>query len=492
MTMSEAGEGVRYEIAAIEIKEEALEEYCSVDSSNECVTKIEDLGDRCDTSDHTEMEEMELKDDTGNMRPFNVKHPHSVCPYVADELEGFSCRVSCRGQQALDKHLLEKHCTGFVIEEGVLLLGSLPVLSITVLPGTLWTGERSVTFHHCPECHQSFHCLNNHNNNMFRKRAKTDNREAKEESREVAETLFCCIKCEQTFQHKEALKVHQLTHTETTPYSCKDCGNTFTEIDSLKLHSRCHAEETPEQGGGSDRGLQPLHAEKLSSQLDAVKHSYPCSECGMAFYLPRSLHDHEKTHHGSTMYICTECGKSFRQSRNLQRHQRVHTGETPYHCKDCDKSFSQVGSLKLHQRSHTGETPYQCTFCEKSFSQLENLKRHLRTHTGETPYACKECGKSFSQLGNLKAHLRIHTGETPFSCSVCGKGFKNKGNLKAHCRIHTGETPFQCKDCGKNFGWLAALKTHQRTHTGERPYHCERCGESFAYSYKLRTHGCQG
>ncbi|XP_035256186.1 zinc finger protein 436-like isoform X1 [Anguilla anguilla] len=495
ITMANAGEVVRDEIDTIEIKEETVEDI-SVEILEECILEEEDISGKCSELDHTRLECLVPKDNSENTWPIDVIQNHPVCPTDRDNLRNLSCRRYCRGQQALDKHLLEKHWSSFVKEEGVqrqLQVNkhqetSLSIVSTTVLPGALWTGERVLTFHHCPECHQSYQCLNSQKTVHLTKAQSG----RKGDLEGVAETMFHCMKCGKTFQRKDILKVHQLTHAEAQPYSCADCGKTFAQFDSLKLHSTSHFEETPYQSGASDKSSLVKNVVKWTSEPCAVKHSYSCTDCGMAFHLLRSLRDHEKTHHGSTLYICTDCGKSFRQSRNLQRHQRTHTGERPYHCKDCDKGFSQMGSLKLHLRSHTGETPYQCSFCDKSFSQLENLKRHRRTHTGETPYPCTECGKSFSQLGNLKAHIRIHTGETPFSCSVCGKGFKNKGNLKAHCRIHTGETPFQCKDCGKNFGWLAALKTHQRTHTGERPYHCERCGESFAYSYKLRTHGCQG
>ncbi|KAJ8399827.1 hypothetical protein AAFF_G00405570 [Aldrovandia affinis] len=224
----------RYEIQTIEIKEETVEDDSSVEILDEC---DEDL---------------------------SGKH---------NKLQNWSCRTSCRGQHALDKHLVERHLSGFVKEEWQHET-SPPIVSTTVLPGALWTGERFLTFHHCPECHQSFQCLNSQGSvNLMR--VQSGNKEAEEDLGEVAETVFHCLKCGKTFQHKGVLKVHHLTHIEARPYSCT---KSFAQFDSLKLHNLSHSEETPYQGGASNKSLLANNVVKRSSQPCAVKHSYSCSQ----------------------------------------------------------------------------------------------------------------------------------------------------------------------------------------------------------------------
>ncbi|KAL2085350.1 hypothetical protein ACEWY4_018670 [Coilia grayii] len=176
---------------------------------------------------------------------------------------------------------------------------------------------------------------------------------------------------------------------------------------------------------------------KLHQQIHTAERQYPCSVCGKSFSRKHHLNTHQRVHTGDKPYHCTQCGKGFSQEGNLKQHQRIHTGEKPYHCQQCGKSFSLLGNFRQHQRLHTGEKPYHCEQCGKGFSQAEHLKQHQRIHTGEKPYYCKQCGRSFSRVGNLRQHQRLHTGEKPYHCQQCGKGFSRLGCLGQHQRIHT-------------------------------------------------------
>ncbi|KAG9349886.1 hypothetical protein JZ751_026239 [Albula glossodonta] len=267
--MSNAAERARYEIETIEIKEETMEDESSVEILGDSVPEVKVLDGRCSESGNAKMECLVLEDDPANGCSVNVKEYPSL--YSADVDKLLSCRMSCRGQQALDEHLIEKHWCSFVKVEGVqgpLQINrqqetDLSIVSTTVLPGALWTGERFLAFHHCPECRQSFQCLNSQNT-VYLMRAQCGNKEAEGDLPEVAETVFHCVKCGKTFQHKEVLKVHHLTHVEARPYSCIECGKTFAQFDSLKLHSLSHSEET--QSSASDNSLLAKNVVKRSSQ----------------------------------------------------------------------------------------------------------------------------------------------------------------------------------------------------------------------------------
>ncbi|KAL2085353.1 hypothetical protein ACEWY4_018673 [Coilia grayii] len=283
----------------------------------------------------------------------------------------------------------------------------------------------------------------------------------------IPETMMCKLKkhffsvCDQSFNTRRNLKLHQQIHTAQRPYPCSVCGKSFSRKQNLNTHQRAHT------------GDKPCH----------------CTQCGKSFLQAEHLKQHQRIHTGEKPYHCTQCGKSFSQVGTLKQHQRIHTGEKPYHCTQCGKSFSQAGTLKQHQRIHTGEKPHHCKQCGKGFSLAGNLKRHQHIHTGEKSHYCKQCGKKCPTEGHLKIHQCIHTGEKPYHCKQCGKSFSRAEHLRQHHCIHTGEKPYHCRQCGKTFKRAEHLKQHQHIHTEEKPYHCEQCGKSFSCVGNLR-HQC--
>ncbi|KAJ8270483.1 hypothetical protein GJAV_G00115320 [Gymnothorax javanicus] len=277
---------------------------------------------------------------------------------------------------------------------------------------------------------------------------------------------FNCDKCQRSFHYEKSYLKHiSASHGEVADviYRCTTCAQTFANRCNLKIHER-HVHND----------------ERL----------FPCSICGKAFKRNKDVKRHcRQVHEGvGDRHLCPVCGKSLSSKTALVLHQRTHTGDRPYHCTDCGAKFSQSSALKTHRRTHTGEKPFACDQCDARFTQNHMLSYHKRCHTGEKPFMCESCGKSFASKEYLKHHARIHSGSKPYKCEICERAFAQRNSLHQHMKIHTGERPYCCGECGKQFTQLNALQRHNRIHTGEKPYMCMLCNRTFTDKSTVRRH----
>ncbi|XP_053234801.1 uncharacterized protein LOC128408805 [Podarcis raffonei] len=246
-------------------------------------------------------------------------------------------------------------------------------------------------------------------------------------------------------------------------FRCGDCGKSFNRKQNLLRHNLTHTGEKP----------------------------FKCAYCPKSFVQVSDLTRHERTHTGEKPFGCSFCEKRFNCNSNLLMHERIHTGEKPFMCLSCGKTFVQISDLTRHERTHTGERPYGCSFCEKRFSCNSHLLVHQRIHTGEKkPHQCATCGKRFSYQSVLLAHMTVHTGEKPHACPHCGKRFHSRPGLIRHKKSHAGEKlAHKCSHCAESFGLRQQLMLHERTtHAGAKRYHCSACGKSFNTHTTLARH----
>ena len=79
-------------------------------------------------------------------------------------------------------------------------------------------------------------------------------------------------------------------------HSCKECNETFQHKSLLALHELSHSGEK----------------------------SFKCSLCNMSFFLESRLRRHESTHSGVMPFVCDLCGKSLKTKRGLELHKSTH------------------------------------------------------------------------------------------------------------------------------------------------------------------------
>ncbi|XP_072222933.1 uncharacterized protein zbtb48 [Leuresthes tenuis] len=312
----------------------------------------------------------------------------------------------------------------------------------------------------CPTCHKCF---------KSKYYLKVHNR------RHTGERPFGCLKCGKRYFRKENLFLHETRDcTRVLTYTCPTCSTTFNTKEELRLHVVSHTGEMPHKC--STCSEQFMYKKNLTMHMMKI-HGHPkphaCPLCPKTFLTRSELHVHEAAkHRGEKPFVCEECGHRASSRNGLQMHiKAIHRNERPFVCNLCGHAFSQKNNLNMHLRVHSGERPYQCHLCGKTFRTQASLDKHQRTHTGERPFGCDVCEQRFTEKGALLRHKASKHGEgRPHCCHICGKTFKAKEQLRVHLRRHKGVRKFECIDCGYKFTRQAHLRRHIQIHKRTENY----------------------
>lgn len=312
----------------------------------------------------------------------------------------------------------------------------------------------------CPVCHKSF---------KSKYYLKVHNR------RHTGERPFGCPKCGKRYFRKENLDTHQSRGcARVLTYTCPTCSSSFNTKEELRVHIVSHTGEMPHKC--STCSEQFMYKKELTMHLMKI-HGHPkphaCPQCPKTFLTRTELRVHEAAkHRGEKPFVCEECGHRASSRNGLQMHiKAIHRNERPFVCNLCGHAFSQKNNLNMHLRVHSGERPYQCHLCGKTFRTQASLDKHHRTHTGERPFSCDVCEQRFTEKGALLRHKASkHEDGRPHCCQICSKTFKAREQLRVHLRRHKGARNFECCDCGYKFTRQAHLRRHILIHKRTENY----------------------
>ncbi|XP_039460016.1 telomere zinc finger-associated protein isoform X1 [Oreochromis aureus] len=293
--------------------------------------------------------------------------------------------------------------------------------------------------------------------------------------RHTGEKPFGCLKCGKRYYRKENLLIHEMRDCASVlTYTCLTCSATFNAKEALRLHTVTHTGEMPHKCSTCPE--QFMYKKNLTVHMMKV-HGYPkphaCSQCPKTFLTRAELRVHEAAkHRGEKPFVCEECGHRASSRNGLQMHiKAIHRNERPFVCNSCGHAFSQKNNLNMHLRIHSGERPYQCHLCGKTFRTQASLDKHHRTHTGERPFGCDVCEQRFTEKGALLRHKASkHEEGRPHCCHICSKTFKAREQLRVHLRRHKGMRKFECVDCGYKFTRQAHLRRHIQIHKRTENY----------------------
>ena len=278
---------------------------------------------------------------------------------------------------------------------------------------------------------------------------------------------FPCIKCENSYNTKVALKWHkEYKHGSCSP--CNICSKVFESKKKLGGHVR-------------DKHSPKLHSCNLcgiyfSRKLDLERHIVPCAQ------------GKGRKASQDTKFICEMCSNCFATNASLGIHVRNKHREELLN--QPTESKWEIFNKYFIKRMREREVDWNCKKCSQTFKRSNQLKRHMKVHrisavlvTGETltieqedsdNFVCQVCSQEFGSMKGLGSHLKLVHPTLTFKCDQCGKEFPSKISMKQHRRRMHNATVFVCPLC--------LTEIRQKHNKGA---HMKRCKERRPQSFKM-------
>lgn len=217
-----------------------------------------------------------------------------------------------------------------------------------------------------------------------------------------------CQVCGFSCQSKEAMRKHELTHSDGSNYKCPSCDKTYSLYHNLIRHIK-----------GEDHKY-PKGEDNLTKKL-RTPYSTKCDICDR--WVGRLEH-HKQVHHSesSRVFACEHCDYKTNRKDNFSRHQySMH--------KMVSKRFGYIDvTFKDDNPS------WKCPECEVIFTSAADIENHLLLKNCEE-IVCKICDKKFKQRQHMVQHIRsIHENPQTFKCNKCSKKYSHKSSLTKHLK----------------------------------------------------------
>ena len=208
---------------------------------------------------------------------------------------------------------------------------------------------------------------------------------------------FVCPHCSETFLAEANYYLHVYNHTGVKPFVCNvaDCRRGFLSKFKLERHMLIHTCPRNHKCPYCDKSFNRKdHLKNHMITHDPNKKVWKCDICNKEYSYSFSYRTHMAFHaanRGETL-TCGICKKRFERKEDLLFHLKVHTGartaknstEKTHQCFECPKKFFTRKDVKRHMITHTKRKDFLCQFCPQRFGRKDHLTRHLRTsHTGD-------------------------------------------------------------------------------------------------------------
>lgn len=158
---------------------------------------------------------------------------------------------------------------------------------------------------------------------------------------------FSCKQCDYTCSSDITLRAHQ--QSKHPQVKCNTCQESFETKESLELHQRAHLAHQCHVCPFATKTRQLLAQHLLSEHEEgpAEDKALRCSTCQFACHHQLVLEQHLRSHGTKRLYKCTDCQYSTRNKQKITWHIRIHTGEKPYSCEECSYTCTDPSRLKV-------------------------------------------------------------------------------------------------------------------------------------------------
>ncbi|XP_012965692.1 zinc finger protein PLAGL1 isoform X2 [Mesocricetus auratus] len=177
---------------------------------------------------------------------------------------------------------------------------------------------------------------------------------------------------------------HMATHSPQKAHQCAHCEKTFNRKDHLKNHLLTH---------------------------DPNKIAYVCEECGKKYHTMLGYKRHLALHSASSGDLtCGVCALELGSTEVLLVHLKSHAEEKSHHatrekkhqCDHCERCFYTRKDVRRHLVVHTGCKDFLCQFCAQRFGRKDHLTRHTKkTHSQELMQESVQAGEYLSTFHTI-------------------------------------------------------------------------------------------
>jgi len=334
---------------------------------------------------------------------------------------------------------------------------------------------------------------NNEGNDMTLKSKKAEYKGEHALSRGQASNTSCSVKLSR--RRSEVRKVYSDGSDSKSPCYCQLCGKEWPALRHLWQHLiHNHRQEAAVTCGVCLEVCSDYHS--LASHLSSVHpdnfsgegNNFTCRICGRYHNARSKLIQHATIHivlgaepehqPQSNLHNCLTCFRSFTNEQSLHDHQKTHHNSSvnvpnsaiqrkklEHRCEVCYKVCGNVGALMTHRKSHKMNAEELCTR-DHDLVEMETETEEMICDVTNNPgfeseqfYSCDICLKVFKNESLFSKHKQTHVESSKsknitascgmkvlipkiekqnfYVCDICALVFVTEKSLAAHSESHS-------------------------------------------------------
>ena len=299
---------------------------------------------------------------------------------------------------------------------------------------------------------------------------------------------YVCDQCPKTFDRLPRLEKHHQKSHPIKPYQCHQCEERFINKEELRKHQRRHdSTRTKQTGsviekGNNERGnktvrkantntlksrktensLPERRTQKNNNESAQVKEVYKSNTCSSKMFTRDHSKKLDKTEEKVEVNISE---KVKRQTKNS--------------AKSRNPTISKVNACFAMRRRRTSEhkktTRASRKSTRKNSGQTADKHENSQSYSSKLRVRCDQCGEFFRGKLRLERHIRTHVLERQRRSNAT-KGAKSDTLMNAS---PSKEKSTRCRICKKSFTHSITLMRHMQMHNGNHSFACTKCKKFF-------------